>query len=117
MTEPSELVARGLEAFHEASTRANTAEARADIFERSNAILTAENEALRSALHQANAERDYYMRHTTELVTHLTNGVNLIDSALAAARQGAYRPNGAASTEPVSEITSDPIPKFLQATQ
>ena len=113
MTEQSELVARGLEAFQEASTRASNAEARADLYERSNALLTHENEALRAMLVKANAERDYYMRHTTELVTHLTNGVELIEAALTAARQGAYRPNGAVATDPVSS-DAEPIPQFLQ---
>lgn len=118
MNKPEDVV-RGITdfttSFKQAVEERNSAEARAESFERTSAILTGENESLRMRLKEVEAKLGYYMRHSNEITTHLDNGLKLFHDALEKSKIGAYRPNGQGRIEPPEPPlpASTPVPKFL----
>lgn len=113
--EVADKVAEFTAAFKVAVSDRDEARARAESFERSNAILLGENESLERRLKEVEAKLGFYMRHSQEITTHLQNGLALFHDAMDKAKQGAFRPNGPGRVEAPSAPTDIKVPTFLTA--
>jgi len=79
------------------------------------ALMRERAEQLESRLNVAMAERDHYMRFSTELVTNLNNIRMTIDEAVRAAKHVNYKPSVVPMAKPnVPEIDSKGIENLLK---
>jgi hypothetical protein len=83
-----------------------------ECLQRDNAVLQAENAALRGALTSEKSERAYYQRFSVEVATSLGLIGQVCGDVIDKAQQAAFRKNGAAPpSEALPEIE---VPEFLR---
>ena len=87
-----ETAARGVEAIHIIVQQRDELLKRVDTLTVENAILHERVTQREGALATSNAERDHYMRYTTELTARLNNILTLINSTIEESKRAAYRP-------------------------
>lgn len=87
-----ETAARGVEAIHLIVQQRDSLLVQVDRLTTENALLRERATQRGSELATKTAERDHYMRYTTELTTRLNNIMTLIASAVEESKHAAYKP-------------------------
>jgi len=88
-----ETAARGVEAIHAIVVERDTIRARNERLEVDIVLMAQEIDHLKRQLTVSASERDHYMRHSVELTSRLNDIQIVINEAIRAARDGAFRPN------------------------
>lgn len=88
-----ETAARGVEAIHAIVVQRDSLLVANDRQASDLALYKERNTQLEMRLAQATAERDHYMRYTTELTVRLTNIQTLITGAIEESKHAAYKPS------------------------
>ena len=87
-----ETAARGVEAIHIIVQQRDDLLRQVDRLTTHNALLQERLNQREAALTTSSAERDHYMRYTTELTARLNNILTLINSTIEESKRAAYRP-------------------------
>jgi uncharacterized phage infection (PIP) family protein YhgE len=108
-TTHEEQAAQGIEALSRMVAERDILRADNRKYEVDTALMQQEIGQLKSLLATATAERDHYMRHSTELVTNLNNIQSVINSAIEQAGHAAYsRPTvPPPSSKPIEQPHTD----------
>ena len=103
-----ETAARGVEAIHLIVQQRDDLLAQVDRLSTDNVLYRERCTQQEQRLTQTSAERDHYMRYTTELTARLNNIMTLISSTIEEAKRAAYRPTSVVtphvSTEEVAQL-------------
>jgi len=97
----AQKVAAAAEDVHKLWARVDAAEKTSETWERRSHQLQAQVEILERELEHTKNKRDFFMRHSTELLSQLSTIQNVIRDAVETAKIAGYRPP--LSTSPTSE--------------
>lgn len=92
-------VSRVVEHIHDVAAQAREAQTLASDLSRELDATKRQLDFLRSQLAEVQHQKDFYQRHSTSLITRLSDISLLIDQAVQEAKHEAYRPNGAAPAQ------------------
>jgi chorismate mutase len=95
-----ETAAKGVEALNQIVIHRDQLQAENDRLRVDLALFREKSSQLESRLAQAMAERDHYMRFSTELVTNLNTVRMTIDEAMRAAKAAAFAPAAVPQPKP-----------------
>ena len=109
-----ETAARGVEAIHIIVQQRDELLKQVDRLSVHNALLQERLNQREAALATSSAERDHYMRYTTELTARLNNILTLINSTIEESKRAAYRPTSVLSTQHVPKADIEELQQLIQ---
>jgi hypothetical protein len=107
MADEMDAVRAGMEAFQRMQMERDQAQTTAAAWERAHGLTEAENHMMRERIKQLEYQSQWYMRYATELRTQLAGIQTVINAAMQAAKDNAFRPTNAAPSLQQPELPGE----------